>query len=239
MNHKQALTTAIFAISALATTAAQASYYRLYGRAQYQIFFGTSDNRQVDEVNGIKSWADAVSGSNPSDYARTDMTVKFGNHRGSILCQGLFSNAYGEARTEEDVMFSNPLGFPVRVRANLVGAATVGHPNQTQTQRASSTLSINGVVRIGYLDQYIGNSHQTNTPVPYEFEVPSGGTIWHFDEPTLLCELPERHPGRAQDPDTRRKDDDEHRCQVSTGRSGLAPPLGFIRTGHNIGKGRP
>lgn len=177
MNHKQALTTAIFAISALATTAAQASYYRLYGRAQYQIFFGTSDNRQVDEVNGIKSWADTVSGSNPSDYARTDMTVKFGIHRGSILCQGLFSYAYGEARTEEDVTFSNPLGFPVRVRANLVGAATVGHPNQTQTQRASSTLSINGVVRIGYLDQYIGNSHQTNTPVPYEFEVPSGGTI--------------------------------------------------------------
>ena len=87
---------------AVAGSSANAGFFRLYGRAQYQIFFGPIDNKQVDEVNGRKNWTETVMGQTADDFARTNMTVRFGNHRGSILCQGLFSNAYGEARTEED-----------------------------------------------------------------------------------------------------------------------------------------
>lgn len=176
---------ALLAVATLFTAPAHAGYYRLFGRAQYQIFFGPTDNQQIDQTGGLKKWEGEVTGSNNTDYARTNMTARFGRHSGSVLCQGLFSNGYGEARTEEDIKFTNPLGLPVRVRANLVGAAVVSHPGQTQTQRAASTLFINGVSRVGYLDQYIGNSHQANTPVPFDFEVQSGESVRVYQQTIL------------------------------------------------------
>lgn len=176
------LFSSLLAIVALTPATAQASFYRLYGRAQYQIFFGPNDNKQLDETNGTKNWANTVMGQTNDDFARTDMTVRFGKHSGSILCQGLFSNAYGEARTEEDITFTNPLGLPIRVQVNLVGAAAINHPDTVSVQRATSSLSVNGVVRVGYLDQFIGNSREVRTPVPFEFEVLSGQTVRLFQQ---------------------------------------------------------
>jgi len=175
------MTTTFRALGALIVVAAAATshagYYKLFGRANEQIFFGPMDNQQIEQTNGIKRWSGDVHGENDTDYAVGHVDVQFGRHRGSVMVEGLFSNAYCEARTEEDVTFRHPLGLPVTVQANLVGAAALNVPGDVSVMRAYSVLSINGVSRVGYEDTYIGLSHTTVSPQPFTFQVNSGDSV--------------------------------------------------------------
>ncbi|MBS1715181.1 MAG: hypothetical protein JST30_12680 [Armatimonadetes bacterium] len=175
------MTTTFRALGALIVVAtavtSHAGYYKLFGRANEQIFFGPSDNQQIEQTNGIKNWSGDVHGENNTDYAVGHVDVRFGFHRGSVMVEGLFSNAYCEARTEEDVTFRHPLGLPVTVQANLVGAASLFTPGDVSVMRAMSGLSINGAVRVFYEDKYIGLSHTTVSPQPFTFQVNSGDTV--------------------------------------------------------------
>lgn len=168
----------------------QAGYYKLYGRANEQIFFGPSSDYSFEQTNGAKYWSMQAMGQTVDDYAVSNTDVRFGKHSGSCLVKGLFSNAYSESRTEEDLTFTNPTGLPMLVQFNLVGAAAIGHPGQTSYQGARSTLTINGEVRVGYEDSYIGNSHTLIPPQPYVVQVNSGATLRVFQRTVFQITRP-------------------------------------------------
>lgn len=155
----------------------QAGYYKLYGRANEQIFFGPSSDYSFEQTNGAKFWSMQAMGQTVDDYAVSNTDVRFGKHSGSCLVKGLFSNAYSESRTEEDLTFTSKTGLPMLVQFNLVGGAAVNHPGQTSYQGARSSLTINGEVRVGYEDSYIGDIHKLIVPQPYVVQVNSGTTL--------------------------------------------------------------
>jgi len=161
----------------MVAAASQAQYYRLFGRGNIQIFFGPMDNKQIDEIGGVKFWTGEAKGENDTDYAVGRIDVKFGNHKGTCFAEGLFSNSYAEARTEEDITFSNSNGGSILVRVNLKGVAALAHPATVSVQRAESTLFINGESRVFYRDRYIGNSHEVIPAQAYFLEVANGATI--------------------------------------------------------------
>lgn len=151
--------------------------YSLYGRAYSNVFFSGEQNFLIDQANGVKRYTQEAKVQSPDDLAIGRVDVQFGRHRGYCFAEGFFSNSYVEARTFDDLTFTNPNGGAVTVQINLIGGGTIIKPGSISLMSATSTLSINGDVRVFYRDEYQGSTHNVNTPAPYTFVVPSGGTI--------------------------------------------------------------